>query len=222
MFWNKKPAVETCAHALYEALAKGLTQNGRIRVEDLITAAAAIVGEASVSAAGDFNARNHEFTPGQRVFSDKANVLISGDTDLDGAPADSIVGILKNKLTKCGFQKADFPVLKDIFAYFAANIGKKEDWGKVPLSVPKNNQPFIMPLRVAYETRPIVDKIFAPLGDNHRQKLHAATLALAEVLCKTRDVLDRRIAITLAFETVNGMAKTAPMTDAGMAKLKAG
>jgi hypothetical protein len=34
-------------------------------------------------------------------------------------------------------------------------------------------------------------------------------------------VLDRRIAITLALETVNGMAKTAPMTDAAMAKLKA-
>ncbi len=79
-----------------------------------------------------------------------------------------------------------------------------------------------MPLRAAYETRPIVDKIFAPLGDNQQQKFHAATFTLAETLCKTRDVLNRKIAITLALETVNGMAKTAPMTDAAMEKIKAG
>jgi hypothetical protein len=221
MFWNRKAPVESCSLALYEALTKALTQNGRIRVEDLISASAAIVGEASIAAAGDFNPRNHEFAPGGRVFSTKANVLISGDSDFDGAPIDSIIGILKEKLTSCGFNKTDFPILKDVFAYFAANVGNKEDWGKVPWSVPKDNHPFILPLRAAYETRSIVDKTFAPLGDNHQQRLHAATLTLAETLCKTRDVLDRRIATTLAIETVNGMAKTAPMTDAAMAKLKA-
>jgi len=31
--------------------------------------------------------------------------------------------------------------------------------------------------------------------------------------------LDRRIATTLALETINGMAKTAPMTDAAMAAI---
>jgi hypothetical protein len=228
MFWNKKQpqepkaTIEACAHALYEALAKGLTKNGRIHVEDLISAAAAIVGEASIDAAGDFNPLSHEFAPGGRVFSTNANVLISGDKDFDEAPADSIVGILKEKLTNCGFTKADFPILKDVFTYFAANVGKKEDWGKVPLSVSKDHHPFILPLRAAYEIRPTVDKCFAPLGNNRQQKLQAATLTLAETLCKTRDVLDRRIAITLALETVNGMAKTAPMTDAAMAKLKTG
>jgi hypothetical protein len=78
-----------------------------------------------------------------------------------------------------------------------------------------------LPLRAAYETRSAADKLFASLGDNQQQKLHAATLTLAETLCRTRDVLDRRIAIKLALETVNGMAKTAPMTDAAFAKLKA-
>ena len=222
MFWKSKPTpIETCSHALYEALTKALTQNGRIHVEDLISAAAAIVGESSIEAAGDFNPRNHEFAPGARVFSTKANELISGDKDFDEAPADSIIGILKDKLTSCGFTKVDFPILKDVFTYFAANVGNKEDWGKVPLSVPKDNHPFIQPLRAAYEMRPTVDKLFAPLGDNRQQKLHAATLTLAETLCKTRDVLARRIATTLAIETVNGMAKTAPMTDAAMAKVKA-
>jgi hypothetical protein len=156
------------------------------------------------------------------VFSTKANDLISGDTDFDEAPFDSIIGILKVKLTSCGFTKADFPVLKDVFTYFAANVGKVEDWGKVPLSVPKDHHPFVKPLRAAYEMRSTVDKVFAPLGENRKQRLHAATLTLAETLCKTHDVLARRIATTLAIETVNGMAKTAPMTDAAMAKIKDG
>jgi hypothetical protein len=224
MFWNKKTTtVESCAHALYEALTKALTQNGRIHVEDLISAAAAIVGEKCIEAAGDFNPRDHQFSPGQRVFSQKANELFSGDKDINDAPTDSVVGVLCDKLLSNGFTKSDFPPsLKEIFTYFAANVGKPEDWGKVPLSIPKDNYPFIMPLRAAYELRLTVDKLFAPLGDDHKQKLQAATLALAETLCKTRDVLNRQIAIKLALETVNGMSKTAPMTDAAFAKVKAG
>src|SRR5580692_6339420 len=83
MFWKSKPTlIETCAHALYEALTKTLTQNGRIHVEDLISA------------------------------------------------ADSIVGILKDKLTSCGFTKVDFPILKDVFTYFAPMLGTKKIGGK--------------------------------------------------------------------------------------------
>jgi hypothetical protein len=224
MFWKQNPAsIETCAHALYEALAKALTQNGRIHVEDLISAAAAIVGERCISAAGDFDPLNHTFPPGQRVFSTNVNNLISGDAQsVAESPAESIIGILRSHLLKCGFSEVDFPGLKDVFTYFAANVGEPEDWGKVPLSISKDHHPFILPLRAAYEMRGTVDKLFAPLGDDRRQKLHAATLTLAETLCKTRDVLDRKIASTLAIETVNGMAKTAPMTDAAMAKIKSG
>jgi hypothetical protein len=211
--------VEQCASALYEALAKVLTQKGRIRAEDLISAAAAIVGEMSIEAAGDMNPRDHTFSPGQRVLSTKANILFSGDKDLNEAPADSIVGIFQSKLLSCGFVREDFPPsLKEIFTYFTANVGKAEDWGKVPLSVPAENHPFIMPLRVAYESRGMIDKLFAPLGNNHQQRLRAATLTLAKTVCETCDVLNRRIAITLALETVNGMSKTAPMTDAALAK----
>jgi len=221
MFWNKKTSpVEECGQALYAGLAQALTQNGRIRVEDLISASAAITGEAIIGAAKDFNPRQHDYTPGSRVLSQKANELFCGDRDFYEAPADSVVGILRDKLNKCGFTAADFPELKEVFTYFVANIGKAEDWGKVPLSIPKDNHPFRMPLRVVYETRPMVDKIFAQLGDDQNQRFKAASLALAEALCKTRDVLVRRLAITLALETVNGMAKTAPMTDAAMEKLK--
>lgn len=221
MFSNKKSSpAEQCGQALYVGLTQALTQNGRIRVEDLISAAAAITGEAIIGAAKDFNPRRHDYTPGSRVLSQKANELFCGDKDFLETPVDSVVGILRDKLNKCGFTNADFPELKEVFTYFVANIGKAADWGKVPLSIPKDNHPFILPLRAAYETRPMVDKIFAQLGDDQNHRLQAATLALAEALCKTRDVLNRRAAITLALETVNGMAKTAPMTDTAMEKLK--
>ena len=225
MFWNKKDKdiPEECSGLLYLWLSKALTKNGRIHVEDLISAAAAIVGEVSIEVAGDFNPRQHNYQPGQRVLSAKANELFSGDKDLIDAPADSIVGIFRERLLACGFTQDDFPPsLKEIFTYFVANIGKAEDWGKVPLSVPKDNYPFMMPLQVAYESRAAVDKFFAPLGGDKKMKLRAATLTLSKTLCETRDVLARKIAITLALETVNGMSKTAPMTDAAMAKLKAG
>jgi hypothetical protein len=111
--------------------------------------------------------------------------------------------------------------LNSIFQHFAANVGKPEDWGKALLSVSKEHHPFVIPLRAAYEMRPTVEKVFTPLGNNSPQRLRAATLTLAEVLCKTRDALDRRIAVLLALETVNSMAKTAPMTAAAMAKQQA-
>lgn len=225
MFWNKKPrdAAAECAEILYKWLYTALKKNGRIHVEDFISAAAAIVGELSIEVAGDFNPRQHDYPPGQRVFSTNVNILFSGDKDIDDAPSDSVVGILYQKLLSCGFSRSDFPpALKDIFSFFAANVGKAEDWGKAPLSVPKENYPFMMPLQVAYESRAAVDKIFAPIAGDRKMKLRAATLTLAKTLCETRDVLARRVAITLALETVNGMSKTAPMTDAAMAKLKAG
>ncbi len=131
MFWKQKSSpVESCGSALYEALARALTQNDRIRVEDLISAAGAITGEAIIGAAGDFNPRVHDYPPGSRVLSTKVNGLFCGDKDFDEAPVDSVIGILSDKLTKGGFAKADFPVLKDIFTYFVANIGKAEEWGK--------------------------------------------------------------------------------------------
>jgi hypothetical protein len=221
MFWKRKrDTVESCADALYHALCKAVMQDGRIHVEDLISAAAAIVGEASIAAAGDFDPRRHQMVPGTRAFSTKVNVLICDDKTLAEAPGDSIVGTLRDKLLKCGFAQSDFPVLKDVFEYFAAHVGKGEEWGRVPLSTPKENRPFMMPLRVAYETRAIVDANLAPLGEEPKPRLHATALTLAKVLCETRQAIDPRIATRLAIETVNGMAKTAPMTAAAMAQVK--
>lgn len=226
MFWKKKSGptstAESCAHELFNALADALTRDGRIRSEDLIAAAASIVGERCIEASGSFNVREHIMAPGARVFSDTVNQLFSADSasdEIDSYPAESIVGMLRDKLLQGGYAKSDFPALKEIYEYFAANIGKAEDWGKVPLSVPAENQPQIMPLRVTYESRALVDGIFQPLG-KPQEKLRAAVFALAECLIAVKDVIDRKIALLLALQVANGMAKTVPMTDAAMEQLK--
>ena len=221
MFWKRKQKdpIEDCADALYSALKRAVTQAGRIRVEELVSAAAAIVGEAAVAKAGDFDPRRHDFPPGSRVFSTKINTLICDDKSLQEAPATSIVGDLRDRLGGCGFAQSDLPNLEDVFKHFAANIGRKEDWGRVPLSIGQDHYPFAQPLRIAYESRGIVDNSLAALGNDPANRLRAATAVLALALCETRDALDRKIATTLAIETINGMAKTAPMTDAAMAKI---
>ena len=221
MFWKRKPRdpIETCADVLYSALKGVVTQGGRIRVEELISAAAAIVGEAAIARAGDFDPRRHEYPPGTRVFSTKINQLICDDKSFQEAPTDSIVGDLRERLVACGFSQSDFPKMQGIFKHFAENIGKQEEWGKVPLSIAQQHYPFAQPLRIAYETRAIVESSLAPLGDDKGDRLRATTAVLARALCETRDALNRVIGTTLAIETVNGMAKTAPMTDAAMSKV---
>ena len=227
MFWEKQkdPSKETpegCAHALYGYFFASLRdKSGRIRVEELINAAASIAGERCIEAAGDFNPREHTMTPGSRVFSDKANKLLCGDRgdeSIATVPPDSAFGMLRDKLVPGKYTLEDFPPIKSIFQYFAANIGKKEDWGKVPLSVPKDNQPYLLPLRVAYETRGKVDQLFEPLGRDAVMKFQAAVFALAEALKAVAGAIEKKIGLSLALETVNGMAKTAPMTDAAMAE----
>jgi hypothetical protein len=46
--------------------------------------------------------------------------------------------------------------------------------------------------------------------------LHAGILTLAGVLIAVQNAIDKKIALLLALETVNGMAKTATMTDEAM------
>jgi hypothetical protein len=222
MFWKRKQKdpIVTCADRLYAALKGAVTQGGRIRVEELISAAAALVGEAALAKAGDFNPRQHDLAPGSRVLSTKLNALICDDKALQEAPVESIIGDLRDRLLANGFEPADFPVLKDVFVYYVLNIGKKEQWGWVPLSIPQDHHPAVPPLRIAHECRPIVDRSLAPLGDDTGKRLRATTAVLARALCETRNVLVRHIALSLAIETVNGMAKTVPMTEAALTKLR--
>jgi hypothetical protein len=115
-----------------------------------------------------------------------------------------------------GYSKADFPPLQPVLEFFAANIGKESDWGKVPRSVPVGNVPFVLPLRVAYETRSAVDSAFKSLAEPS-QRMRAGVLTLCGVLIAVQDAIDKKTALLLALETVHGMSKTAPMTDEAMA-----
>lgn len=124
--------MEKCADCVYAALADTLALNGRVQVEDLISAAAAIVGEAAIAAAGEFDPRRHSYTPGTRIFSTNINGLICGDRSYEDAPANSIIGILRDKLSGSGFTPADFPALRNVFEYFATHSGRREDWGESP------------------------------------------------------------------------------------------
>ena len=114
------------------------------------------------------------------------------------------------------YDRADFPGPAAVFRHYAANVGKASDWGHAPLSVPDKHKPSLIPLKVGYESRPAIDRLMAPLGDDKQRALLAATLGLAQLLEAVHDAIEPRIALTLAFETVNGMAKTAPMTAAAM------
>ena len=190
-------------------------QNGRIRVEDAISAAATIVGERCIDAAGDYSLRDHELTPGSRAFSTRANELICGDVSDGGVnqiPKDSVVGMLRSRLDPQVYTDADFPPLPEVFKQYAARVGNPADWGKVPLSVSDDHLPFIPPLRVGYETRARVDDILHPVREDRARCLRIATESLAEILKMVASAIDHRLALTLAIETVNGMSKTAPMT----------
>jgi hypothetical protein len=61
MFWKRKETdlVEACAVTLYTAMKNAVTQGGRIRVEDLISASASVVGEAAIAESGDLDPRQH-------------------------------------------------------------------------------------------------------------------------------------------------------------------
>jgi hypothetical protein len=225
--FRSKPAD---AAALDRELGQGLVQlvmkllrdsDGRIHAEDAISAAATIVAERCIDAAGDFSLRDHEMVPGARVFSNRVNELICGDVakGLAGVPSDSILGMLRAFLPATLYADEEFPSMEEVFKGFAAKIGK-EDWGKVPLSVPKEHLPFIPPLRIGYESRDEVDRMLRDVGADKMRCVKIATICLAEFLKLVEGTMPHKVALTLAMETVNGMAKTAPMTRKAMEKVQ--
>lgn len=194
-------------------------RQNRIRCEDAICGAATIVGERCIDAAGDYPLRDHEFAPGARVFSDKVNQLLCGDqadVGLDQLPADSVYGRLRASLADA-YQAQHFPTLHSVFSGFAAGVGMPQDWGKVPVTVVPAYQPSLVPLRFGFETRDAVDAILTAAAAEKARGLAIATQALGSVLNQMTRAIPPDTALRLAFEIVNGMAKTAPMTKKALA-----
>ena len=103
--------------------------------------------------------------------------------------------------------RSDFPKLEGVFKHFAANIGEKEDWGRVPLSIGQEYYSFAQPCALLMSReRPWILRLH----------LWVMTPRPASV---QRPPWWRERCARLAIETINGMAKTAAMTDAAMAKI---
>jgi len=203
--------------ALFEA--RAAAGDGRIRVEDLLSAASAACGEACIAAAGELDVERHAFTPGAVVMSDRINGILAADTTDWSGGGESVFGIIRAGALAHGYAAREFPALEDVFRGFAAGVAAKEAgpaWGFVPLSVPPGNQPRIQPLRDAYEVRPAVRALFAGHGVPVAEWPGVCALALASELGRVAGAIDHGIAVRLVLETVNGMAKTAPMTDQAM------
>lgn len=193
---------------------------GRYRSEDLISAVCAFTGECVMRQAGDFDFDNHDFTPGQAIFSEKVNEILSGDrSEWVDIPTSSVFGgvrhVLANQRTWT-YPLESFPNIGKIYQDFASerrNGVSKGKWGKAPLSVPAANLPVehMPPLRAAFKLRSAVAQKW--LNENVSAQIMTVIgqAAVMLILTRTRESIQPKIALAIAFETLNAIAKTAPM-----------
>lgn len=217
-------ALLRCGQALNQLAMDAVREgSGRIRVEDAICVLATIVAERCIDAAAELSLRDHALTPGQRVFSEKINQLLVGSAPPANAaalPADSVFGFLFRSAGEA-YPPAAYPDPTAVVQGFAARIGDPADWGKVPLSVPPVHAPSLLPIRVGYETRGAVDKLVASFSLSRQQAVLAAVIGLSLLLKMAKGAIDPKVALLLSAEIINGMAKTAPMTEKAMAAIAA-
>jgi hypothetical protein len=170
-------------------------ENG-VRVEDYLATLAAATGEAALAAAG-FDVAHHTMAPGSGLFFEPVNDLL--------AQVYEILSAL-----------AELPPPDAIFEHVARTVGHAE-WGKVVVTVPEGNDPWILPLRAAYELRSTVAGIEAAHGFDARARHIVTATALREAIVQVDGAIDFGVAMQLALEVTFGMAKMAPMTDAALA-----
>jgi hypothetical protein len=216
---ERNASVAVCAAALAELLENRLNEPGRgIRVEDLLSAAAAVTGQACIRTASDYDPDSHDFIPGAAVFSERANVLLVGDTaNWEAAPGDCVFAVVRTFALAHGYAPADFPPIDQLIGVYAAGLGGDAaqaiaQYGRVPLSAPPDNRPRRPPLQDAWDLRLPVAALFEERGTPAADRLAACALALGIVLTHVKDAIDHGLAVRLTLETVNGMAKMAPMT----------
>ncbi len=212
---NERSISETVAGlgALFEAYATD--SDGRIRVEDLLSAGAAACGEACMAAIGEVPVDSHDFTPGSPIFSDAVNELLVANAPDWGSASDSVFGLIRSGALAQGYGPADFPPITEPIANYAATLGQGDAealWGRVRLSVPPGNLPRTQPLRAAFELRPTVEAFRDTRGIAAPEWPRMMAMALAVELGRVRAAIDPAIAVRIVLETVNGMAKMAPMT----------
>lgn len=215
-------ALTTCSKRLHEAILEKVKVGNAARVEDLINTAASILGECCIAYNGEIDPRQHPLQPGDPILSDAMNRLLSGDvagSEFAAVPRASIFGLIRDGICNSGYEAGDFPSLEAVYRNFVANAHGKQEWGWVPLSVPEQHVPFVRPLQVAYEMRPVVHRACRECG-TMKLRLLSCVYALISILAMVKDAIDRKVALLLAVETINGVAKTAPLTDEMMRTLR--
>lgn len=229
--------------ALHDAIIdRAAAADGRVRAEDAVAIAAALCGESVIDLTGELDVRTLRIRtpdklymaqrhsalpsvhPGQYVFSAAVNDLLSGDVaEFEAMPARCVFGVLRDELCGRHYARADFPDVGAVYARLARSIEPNNPvmWGHVPVSVGDDHRPAIMPLQAAYELRGRVEELAGRMRtggpDDPYARIALCSFTLAKILESVREAVDRRVAMTLAFEVANGMAKMAPVPDGAFA-----
>ncbi|WP_298508289.1 hypothetical protein [uncultured Kordia sp.] len=218
-FLNFKPSDEKLAKKLVEFVYNSVQTEKGVRVEDAICLISTIVAERCIEVTNEFSINDHEFEPGSAVFSEKMNETLVGPIAAENwnkLPKEAVFARIKTRIN-AHFEDASFPSLTGIFENYAKNINETA-WGNLNLSVPEDNKPFFLPLQAGYETRKFVDKKIHL--ESAEKTLQIAIIAIGKILIETKMALDQSIALTMTFELINGMSKTATMTDQKMKELQ--
>lgn len=216
---NYIDAVENLTQAAH---AKIKDQSGRVRVEDLLSSLSAVTGDLVLRAAiPDLESR--DIPPGKRVFSTAVNEILFDDvSDWAKVGVTTTFGAIRSVLHGSDptyWPARVFPEIATVLQFLAHTPVTKELWSWVPLSVPPMNKPLYPPLRAAFELRPIVLGSKQMRDSNPREIVAVGSLSLLKALTATKKIISPDIALTIVFETINGMSKTAPMMPRHMTKV---
>ena len=217
-FLNAKPLDENKSKNIVDYVYAFVQTQKGIRVEDAICLICTIVAERCIEAASEYSINDHNFEPGSALFSDKINELLVGPVSVNNwnrLPKECVFAQIKTKIDS-QFEIDFFPSLTEIFENYAKNVGKTE-WGNLNLTVPDNNKPFLLPLQAGYESRKFINKNFHT--ESTKELLEITLNAMAMILIETKMALNPSITLFLTFEIINGMSKTASMTDKKMQEL---
>jgi hypothetical protein len=192
------------------------TDDGRVRVEDFLNVVASATGEAAIVASGVFDIEHNEMMPGQPVFGDAINMVLTGDvTSVSQCAPTSAIGALRDSLDERLQPLVMQLDLEAAYKWTAEHVGTGE-WGGVVLDISDDNRPGMLPLQAAFELRPYVvaqeEQHHLETGD--RGRLCAVTLGLS--LNMVQDAIDPAVALTLSIQTLFGMAKMVPMSAKAM------
>jgi hypothetical protein len=200
------------AHIATVALGSVQTADRGVRVEDYLTVLAAAAGEAVLVSAGLFDIEHNELNPGAAVFGDRINEILTGDSIVLAAMGtDTVLGLFQSELVPMTLPGEAMPDPRALYEHVAASVNSAP-WGYVTTTVAADNQPRVMPLRVAFEMRDTVDAAVAAAGMDTVHRWVPCVLALCVAMGEVQAAIDLRVAATLVMEVLFALAKMVPMS----------